>query len=195
AALLERLPAALEVSEVRLLELEAALRLHELAAGLVQMLLPRPERLLGLRQALVFGFEPLAGLFDLLLRAAGARGPHVQRLGELRALLAPLRELGAPLGVLALESVARLLEVAQLRLVLGDERVCRVQGGLGEVERVAGGVVRAARGLDPRLDAAELRVLGLERVGGLVDVLGLALALGGGVAPAQVPEEMLLELQ
>src|SRR4030095_9089854 len=39
AALLERLPAALEVHEVRLLELQPAFGLHELAARLVEALL------------------------------------------------------------------------------------------------------------------------------------------------------------
>src|SRR5262249_46132395 len=160
--LLERLATALEVREVGLLELQAALGLHELAAGLVQVLLASAEGLLGLWKALIFSLQLFPGVIDFLLGAPRARSPHVERLGELRALLGPLGKLRMPLGVLAFEALARLFEVAQLRFVLGDERVRRIEGGLGEVERVAGGVVRAAGGLGARLDAAKLRVLGLE---------------------------------
>ena len=86
------------------------------------------EGLLGLRQARAFSASSLCLVScDALLGAARARGPHVQRLGELRALLAPRRELGAALGVLAFEPLARLLGVAQLRLVPRHLGVRRVQ--------------------------------------------------------------------
>src|SRR5581483_2229101 len=61
--------------------------------------------------------------------------------------------------------------------------------------RVSRAVVRRARGLDARLDAAQLRVLGLELVRGPADLGAVPVALGRGVAAAQIPEELLLELQ
>src|SRR5262249_58102917 len=51
AALGQSLGCTLEVSAIRLLELQAALRLHQLAARLAQPLLGGAECLLGLRQA------------------------------------------------------------------------------------------------------------------------------------------------
>src|SRR5262245_29404114 len=195
AALLERLPAALEVHEVRLLELQPALGLHHLAARLAELLLPRAERSLGFREPSVLLLQPLPRVIDFLLGTPGPGGPHVEGLGELRALFAPLRELGTPLRVLGIEALARFLDVAQLGFVLGDQRVGRVQGRLRQVLCVAGAVMRIARSLDAGLDAAQLGVLGLEGVGRLVYFLGVALALGRGVAPAQVPEEVLLELE
>ena len=109
--------------EVRLLQLQPALGAQARAARLVQALLRGAVCLLGLRQPLVLVRGLALRLDHALLGAAGARGPHVQRLGELRALLAPLRELRAPLGVLAFQPLARFLGMAQLRLVACDLRV------------------------------------------------------------------------
>ena len=180
---------------VCLLELQAALGLHEQAARFGEMLLRGAERLLRLRQPRVFGFQFFLGRQNPLLSAAGARGPHVQRLGELRALLAPGHELRAALGMLALEARARLLRVAQLRFMARDLGVRGIQRALRRVHRIARLVVRGARGFEPRLERARLRVLGFELVGDARHVGAMALALGGGVATAQVPQEVLLELQ
>ena len=67
------------------------------------------------------------GLCDLLLRFDRPRRPDVQRWVQLRALLAPRGKLGAALGVLALEPVARLLGVAQLGFVARYLGVGRVE--------------------------------------------------------------------
>ena len=87
---------------------------RSLAARLGEVLLSGAEGAVRLRKALIFRVEFFAACNYALLGAPGARGPHVQGLRELRALLAPLRELGAALGVLRLEALARLLDVAQL---------------------------------------------------------------------------------
>ncbi|HVQ25115.1 MAG TPA: hypothetical protein VMV01_08055, partial [Planctomycetota bacterium] len=84
AALGQRFRSALQVGAVRLLELQAALRLHDEAARLVQLFLARAEALLGLRQPCILGLDPLIGGGDALPGRSRARSPHVQRLGELR---------------------------------------------------------------------------------------------------------------
>ncbi len=114
AALAERLRAALQMGEVGLLELQRAFSLLQLAARLAGAFLPGAERLLRLGQPGIFTLEVLPGFGDPLLRRAGPRRPHVKRLRELGALLAPCRELRAALGVLAFEPAACLLGVAQL---------------------------------------------------------------------------------
>src|SRR5688500_2961199 len=195
APLLQRLPAALEVGEICLLQLQAALGLHQLVARFVLTLLRRAEALLGPGQRRVFPLEPFARFRHPRFGGGRARRPAVQRLGELRALLAPLRELRAALGVPALQALARVLDVAQLRLVPRHLGIGGVQAGLRGVQRVAGAVVLGARALQARLDAAQLGIFLLQRVGDLADLLRVALALGRGVAPAQIPQQVLLELQ
>ena len=78
APLLERLPAALQVRLVRLLELNAAFGLHQQAARLGQALLRRAVGLLGLRQPRVLGRERRLGRHEALLGRTGARRPGVQ---------------------------------------------------------------------------------------------------------------------
>ncbi len=119
----------------------------------------------------------------------------MQRLGQLGALLAPGGELGAALGVLRLEALARLLDMAQLGFVAGHLGVGRVQRPLRGVKCIPRGIVGAARRLHAQLDGAQLGILRLERIGGLGYLLRVLLALGGGIAAAQVPQQLLLELQ
>ena len=140
--------------------------------------------------AVVIGL--LADVF-LGTRLGRARGRGMQRVRELGALLAPGGELRAPLGVLALEAAARLLGVPQLRLVARHLRAGGIQRALGRVHRVAGGVVRGAGALDARLHAPELRGLGFQRVPRPRDLLRVPVALGRGVAPAQEPQQVLLD--
>src|SRR5688572_19860478 len=194
APALERLAAALEVREVRLLDLQPVFGLRQRAARRLELLLRRAECLLGVRQRLILGVELRPRSGDPRLRLAGARRPAMQRVRELGALLAPRGELGAPLGVLALEAVARLLGMAQLRFEARHFRVGGVEGALRRVQAVARRIVRGARGLDARLDAAQLRVVRFQLVGDARKLLPVALALGG-IAPPQVPEQVLLELQ
>src|SRR6202165_6160800 len=99
-----------------LLELQAALGLRRLAAGLVQPFLGGAEYLLALRQARVLPSEMCLGLGAALLGRAGACRPHVKGLRELRALLAPGAQLREPLRMLVLQALARLFAMAQLRL-------------------------------------------------------------------------------
>ena len=195
ASLRQRLGRPLQMRAVCLLELQAALGLHEQAARLGELLLRGAERLLRLGQARVFGFQFFLGRNYPLLGASGACGPHVQCLGKLRALLAPGDELRAALGVLALEARACLLCVAQLRFMARHLGVRGIERALRRVHRIARLVVRRARRLEPRFQVARLRVLGFELVGDTRHFGGMALALGTGVAPAQIPQEMLLELQ
>ena len=53
----------------------------------------------------------------------------------------------------------------------------------------------AARRLDPAFGLAQFRGFGLELIAGAHYLLRVALALGGRIAPAQVPEQLLLGLQ
>src|SRR5919197_6725142 len=195
AALSQRLGGALKVRAVRLLEREPALGLHELAAGLGEPLLRCAEGLLGLGQARVLLAELLLRLRYALPRSAGTGSPHVQRLGELRALLAPGAKLRAPLATLALESRPRVLGVPQLRLVARHFGVRRVERGLRRIHCIAGLIVRGASRFQPRLERARLRVLGFQLIRDARDFRRVALALGAGVAPAQIPQKMLLQLQ
>ena len=119
----------------------------------------------------------------------------MQRLGELGALLAPGAELRAPLALLAVEPRAGLLGMAQLRLEACHLGIRRVECALSRVHRIAGLVVRRARRLQARLERARLCVLRLELVGDACELRRLTLALGGGIAPAQVPQQLLLQLQ
>src|SRR5712692_6513643 len=195
AALAERLRAALQMGEVGLLELQRAFSLLQLAARLAGAFLPGAERLLRLGQPGIFTLELFPGFGDPLLRRAGPRRPHVKRLRELGALLAPCCELRAALGVLAFEPAARFLGVAQLRLVARDRRIRSVKSALRRIHRVARLVVRGARGLEARFQISQLGVLGLQRIGHLFNFIRMALALGRRIAPAQEPQQVLLELQ
>ncbi len=147
APLRQRLGRALQVRAVRLLKLQAALRLHELAAPFCQPLLCGPEGLLGLRQAGVFLVQPVLGLGNALLGAASPSRPHVERLRELRALLAPGRELRAALGMLALQARARLFGVLELRFMARHFGVGPIERRLRTVHGVARLIVRGASGL------------------------------------------------
>src|SRR5712692_2583129 len=114
AALAERLCAALHMRAVGLLELQRAFSPLQLAARLGGVFLRGAERLLRLGLPGIFASELFSGFGNPLLRGAHPRHPHVERLRELGALLAPRCELRAALGMLAFEPAARFLGVAQL---------------------------------------------------------------------------------
>src|SRR5258708_7638407 len=63
------------------------------------------------------------------------------------------------------------------------------------LRRVAGLVVRAACSLELRLERARAGVLGFELVADASHLGRMALAFGRRIATAQIPEEVLLELQ
>src|SRR5205807_2962774 len=187
--------AALQVGQIGLLKLQAALRLQFLAACLVQLLLAGAERLLGLRQARVLLLELCLRVGAALPGRGGARGPRMKRLRKLRALLAPGGELREPLRMLAFQALARFFDVAQLRLEAGHLGVGGVERRLRGVQGVAGAVMRRARRFHARLEMAQLGVLRLELVGDLGHFERVPLALGRGVAAARMPKQVLPELQ
>ena len=193
APLLEHLPAALEVHEVRLLELQAGSRPACLAARLAELLLPGAEGLLGLRERLFSASSFSRVSLTFCLAPPAHREAHMWSAWVSCERCSRHCASWARRSVLGFEALARFLYVAQLGFVLGDQRVGRVEG-LRQVQRVAGAVVRIARGLDAGLDAAQLGVLRLERVGDFRPP-GRGARLRRGVAPAQVPEEVLLELE
>jgi hypothetical protein len=89
AALLRALLAALEVGEVRLLELQPVFGLGERAARRFEAFLRAAECVLGLRHGRIFEIKSLSRFGDTLLRLARLCGPRMQRLGQVGALLAP----------------------------------------------------------------------------------------------------------
>src|SRR5918999_364590 len=100
----------------------------------------------------------------------------MQRVRELRALLAPRRELGAPLGVLALQPAARVLGMAQLRLEARYLRVGRVERALRGIHGITRAIVRGTRALHARFRAAQLGVLRFQLVGDAGNFLRMAVA-------------------
>ena len=97
--------------------------------------------------------------------------------------------------MLVLEPRAGLFRMPQLRLVASHLGVRAIERALGGVHRVARLIVRCARRLQAALQAARLGVLGLELVANSRHLRGMLFAFRRGIAAAQVPEEMLLELQ
>src|ERR1700694_1282901 len=178
-----------------LLELQAALGLRRLAAGLVQPCLGGAEYLLALRQARVLPSEMCLGLGAALLGRARATPPHVRGWRERRALLAPGAQLREPLRMLVLQALARLFDMAQLRLEPRDLGVGGVERRLCCVQRVAGAVMRGTRRFDARLEMPQLSVFRFELVGDPGHFLGVPLRLPRRVAPPCVPEQVLLEPQ
>ena len=195
AALLERLSAALQVRQIGLLELQAAFRLQQLAASLAQPLLAGAERLLGLRQARILLPELCLRLGAALPGRTGAGRPHVKRLRKLRALLAPGAQLREPLRMLALQPLARLLDMAQLGLEAGHLGVGGVERRLRGVQAVPGAVMRGARRFHARLELPQPGILRLELVADLGHLERVPLALRRGVAAARIPKQLLPELQ
>src|SRR5712692_2205234 len=76
-----------------------------------------------------------------------------------------------------------------------DRSIRGVKRALRRIHRVARLVVRGSRRLEARFQISQLGILGLQRIGYLSNFMRLALALGRRIAPAQEPQQVLLELQ
>ncbi len=76
-----------------------------------------------------------------------------------------------------------------------DRRIRGVKRALRRIHRVARLVVRGARRLEARFQIPQLGILGFQRIGYLFNFMRMALALGRRIAPAQEPQQVLLELQ
>ena len=73
-----------------------------------------------MRQLFVFRGQASLRVLNPLLGADLPVGPHVQRLGELRTLLAPGGELGPQFDMPVLQPLSGLFHVAKFGFVPGD---------------------------------------------------------------------------
>ena len=158
-ALRQRLQRALDVSDARPARAAGGSPpARSCAARLVQLLLRRAERLLGLRQPRVLAPRArLARPRDALLRRCPRARPTCAAPASAASAARARAELRAPLGVLALEALARLLDVAHLRLEarhLGVGRVERALRCCSGRRRRSARRARSRRALDARAASA-----------------------------------------